>query len=65
MDLASVISGSSSPSRFARAIAPDDKLVDNDPFGSGSPSIGLKYLRSDITNERERTKTGKTGAEES
>ena len=31
-----------STSRLAEAMAADDMLVDSDPFGSGSPSRGLK-----------------------
>ena len=32
----------SSTSRFAEAIAREGREIDRDPFGSGSPSTGLK-----------------------
>ena len=37
-----------STSLFARAIACEDRQVDNDPLGSGRPSFRLKKLRIDI-----------------
>ena len=35
-------------SRLADALAADGMVVESDPFGSGTPSIGFKYRRIDI-----------------
>ena len=37
---------------LARAMACDCSEVDRDPFGSGTPSLGLKKLRIDIAGRR-------------